>query len=273
MRQRDVREDDEPSHRSLPKQRQSGHRVGCPRRPGRLDAVLAHAKPDELWCLGDIVGYGPDPSAVIARLRELDSVVAVSGNHDAAAIGALDASEFNQHAATRRGGRRTVLTSEEKRWLSSLPQVVALDEGFTLVHGSLNDPWREYLDEPTAIARQLRLQETKVGLFGHTHRPGVGTERGWRNAVDGSRLELNRFRNKLVINPGSVGQPRDGGALLSYALYQRAAQTVTWSKLCYDVRSTQRKILAVGLPAFNARRLDPGAPTTLDPRRSVPCSL
>lgn len=228
-----------------------------------FEAVLAHAAGsgpiDRLWCLGDVVGYAADPEACVTLLRRYPHV-AVVGNHDLAAIGRLGTEDFNPVAAEAASWTGDHLSAEEHRYLSSLPFVVVEDD-FTLVHGSLRWPEWEYLLSADAAREHLRLQETPYGLVGHSHVPFVAVEREGSplrvvRLQDGDVVELGEAR--LVVNPGGVGQPRDGDPRASYAVYDADARTLTLHRVEYDLASAQRKIREAGLPSYLADRLAHG---------------
>lgn len=228
-----------------------------------FEAVLAHAAAsggggpiDRLWCLGDVVGYAADPGACVALLRRYPHA-AVVGNHDLAAIGRLGTDDFNPMAARAAAWTGEHLTAEEHRYLSSLPFVVVEDD-FTLVHGSLRSPEWEYLLSVEAAEEHLRLQETPYGLVGHSHVPFVAVEREGSPPdmiplEDGDVVELGDSR--LVVNPGGVGQPRDGDPRASYAAFDSEARTITLHRVEYDLETAQRKIREAGLPSYLAERL------------------
>jgi len=230
-----------------------------------LEAVLRHAECEnalgQVWCLGDIVGYGPDPAACIALLRRFD-LRCVPGNHDHAAIGLLPTDDFNRDAAAAAHWTAGQLSPEERHYLESLPHVVQ-ERDFTLVHGTLRWPIWEYLDSPDAALAHLQRQQTPFGLVGHTHVPMLlvadekakdGCEINYLE--DGTTVKLADRR--LVINPGGVGQPRDGDRRASYAVYDADARTVTLHRLEYDIAATQRKMEAAGLPRWLIYRLSIG---------------
>jgi diadenosine tetraphosphatase ApaH/serine/threonine PP2A family protein phosphatase len=225
-----------------------------------FEAVLEHAAThgpiDRLWCLGDVVGYAADPSACVGLLRQYPHT-AVAGNHDLAAVGKLPTGDFNAAAAWAAAWTARQLSAEEREYLSSLPSV-AVDGDFTLVHGSLRSPEWEYLLSADAAAEHLRLQETRYGVVGHSHIPFVAFEREGSMAAmaglkDGDVLKLGD--EHLVVNPGGVGQPRDGDPRASYAVYDDEACTLTLHRVEYDLEKTQRKILEAGLPRHLAERL------------------
>lgn len=243
-----------------------------------LEAVLRHAARggtiDGVWNLGDSVGYGPQPSECIARLRELGAA-SVVGNHDLAAAGLRGTAEFNPDAAEAAKWTAERLSRDEKPFLAGLPQVLLMPDlslkagaselgmGFTLVHGTLRGPVWEYLYSYEAAAAQLGMQRSPCSLVGHTHVPMVVVEDGrlprgcaLYRAGDGQEVLLGG--QKLVINPGSVGQPRDGNPLAAYAVYDTAEATVTLRRVEYDVGATQKLMEAAGLPRSLVQRLSEG---------------
>ncbi len=220
-----------------------------------FEAVLEHAgRFDLLWSLGDVVGYGPDPGACIALLRRLPNL-AISGNHDLAAIGAIGLEEFNPFAAEAARWTAGQLTAAERAWLSGLPQIVVEGE-FTLVHGSLRDPAWDYLLAEEEADEHLRRQVTPYCLVGHTHFAAVFFEGRKERLDDGARLALDG--TLLVANPGSVGQPRDGDPRAAYAIVDTAAQQVEFRRAPYNVAATQAKMRAAGLPPYLTQRLARG---------------
>ena len=230
-----------------------------------LEAVLRHAEGEdalgEVWCLGDIVGYGPDPSACLALLRRFD-LRCVPGNHDHAAIGLLPTDDFNRDAAAAAHWTAGQLSPEERQYLENLPHV--LEEGdFSLVHGTLRWPIWEYLYSPDAALAHFQRQQTPFGLVGHTHVPMLVMEdekadEGCRMYYpsDGTMVKLGDRR--LIVNPGGVGQPRDGDRRTAYGVYDGDARTVTLHRLEYDIAATQKKMEAAGLPRWLIHRLSTG---------------
>jgi diadenosine tetraphosphatase ApaH/serine/threonine PP2A family protein phosphatase len=226
-----------------------------------LDAVLADAisrgRLDGVWCLGDIVGYGAHPGRVIAALRERGAL-AVAGNHDRAACGLMDTDEFNPVAARAVEWTAERLTPDERAWLAALP-LTCVSGDFTLVHGSLRAPEWEYLLEEEQAEAQFELQATRYSLVGHSHLPFVVRERDpadFDTMESGLSIDLDRMR--LIINPGSAGQPRDRNPRASYVLYDEGNATITWHRVEYDIKAAQRAIIDAGLPPFLADRLAEG---------------
>jgi predicted phosphodiesterase len=230
-----------------------------------LEVVLRHAEGqkalEQVWCLGDIVGYGPDPNACPALLRRYNALT-VPGNHDLAAIGLLSTEDFNPDAAAAAAWTARQLAPDERLYFESLTHVIRQGD-FTLVHGSLRWPIWEYLYSPPVALAHFERQETPYSLVGHTHVPLLVLEDDdsrdgcqMHYLEDGTAVELGDRR--LVINPGSVGQPRDGDPRTSYAVYDIDARTVTVHRLEYDIAVTQQKMESAGLPAWLIRRLSRG---------------
>jgi diadenosine tetraphosphatase ApaH/serine/threonine PP2A family protein phosphatase len=225
-----------------------------------LDAVLAHAGDvDAVWHLGDIVGYGPDPDAVVERLGAR-GVVGVRGNHDAAAIGGPEIDWFNPEARAAVEWTRETITPATRAWLSELPEQARIDD-LTLVHGSPRDPLREYITDSSIAGENLALLTTTHGLHGHTHVPVAWVARGDRIELvrvdDGSGLDL--ATGLMLLNPGSVGQPRDGDPRAAYLVLDLSLGRVTWHRVAYDIGPVQAAIRAAGLPGRLADRLAFGA--------------
>lgn len=232
-----------------------------------LEAVLKHAEAhrpiDEIWCLGDIVGYGPQPNEVIERLHSY-ALRAVVGNHDLAAIGQISTADFNPDAATAALWTASQLTERSRERLAALPQVTVEAE-FTMVHGTLRYPIWEYLFSYDAALAHLARQQTPFGLVGHTHVPMLvvedgGAPQGCRLVYleSGTSLALAEHEPRLVINPGGVGQPRDGDPRAAYAVYDSDARVLTLHRVEYDILSTQRRMTEAGLPRWLIERLSYG---------------
>ena len=226
-----------------------------------FEAVLRHAEAegslDAIWCLGDTVGYGPQPNECLALLRRYEGR-AVAGNHDLAACGRMGTDEFNAAAAQAARWTEEQLSDTSRSYLQALPLVV--DEGdFTLVHGSLRWPEWEYLLSSEQAQGHFELQRTSYGFVGHTHLPLVCRDAApptLRPAADGERVELGAER--LVFNPGSVGQPRDGDPRAGYALYDGDASAVSFHRVEYDIVATQRAMEVADLPRWLSERLSEG---------------
>jgi diadenosine tetraphosphatase ApaH/serine/threonine PP2A family protein phosphatase len=228
-----------------------------------LRAVIADASRDgavdAIWATGDLVGYGAEPGEALELLRE-HRLVAVAGNHDLAACGKIGVEEFNASAATAARWTAAHLNGDAREWLAGLPLTRA-EGDFSLAHGSLRDPVWEYLLSGEQALVQFELETTPFSIVGHSHLPFAFEERSagvpvMRRMDDGARLALGETR--VIVNPGGVGQPRDGDARASYVLYDDSARTLTWRRVAYDIRSAQEKIIAAGLPRWLAERLATG---------------
>ena len=226
-----------------------------------LEAVLgAIGSVDAIWHLGDIVGYGPEPQAVMDRLRGAGAI-GVRGNHDDAAGGSDSIEQFNPDGRRAMEWTRSRISERARIYLAGLPERRVPDGSpFTLVHGSPRDPIWEYLVSTSMAQSNLAAFETPYCLVGHTHVPVVFREqRGKMQSTrvhDGDVLELDARR--LIVNPGSVGQPRDHDPRSSYLTIDTEAARVTWHRVAYDVRATQAAMIAAGLPKGLADRLKSG---------------
>jgi diadenosine tetraphosphatase ApaH/serine/threonine PP2A family protein phosphatase len=221
-----------------------------------LDAVLSHAGDvDAIWHLGDVVGYGPEPDAVVARLSER-AATGVRGHHDAAAVGGPEIDWFNPEARAAAEWTRDAMAAETRRWLEALPERRVVDD-ILLVHGSPRDPLREYVTDRRAAGENMEVQETQHALHGHTHVPVAWMATPDRVALvqasDTSGIELGAYRS--LINPGSVGQPRDGDPRAAYLVLDRDQGRVTWHRVEYDIDGVQTAMRSVGLPDRLAARL------------------
>jgi predicted phosphodiesterase len=222
-----------------------------------LEAVLASlGSVDAIWVLGDIVGYGPEPDAVIARLRELGAI-AVRGNHDAAALGALDTADFNGDARRAVEWTSDVLSVGSRAWLDSLPERRVEADAFTLVHGSPREPLWEYVWSIPVARRNMEAFSTRYCLVGHTHVPVafVDGKDGLEVTApdDDTRLELDERR--AILNPGGVGQPRDGDPRACAMVLDTDAGLVSWRRVAYPFARTQELMRSAGLPSNLVERL------------------
>ena len=224
-----------------------------------LEAVLADARErggfQRVWCLGDIVGYGPEPMACLERLWDLDAV-AIVGNHDAGAVGTIGLDEFNPLAAQACEWTSHRLSAEARDYLRGLPTTVT-NGAITLVHGAPRDPIWEYLVSYSQAQAAWESIESRALLVGHSHIPFVCVEgEGMQRAMGERRATLAEGR--LVANPGSVGQPRDGDSRAAYAVYDDADEALELRRTVYDIAATQRRMEELGLPGPLSARLSVG---------------
>jgi diadenosine tetraphosphatase ApaH/serine/threonine PP2A family protein phosphatase len=228
-----------------------------------LEAVLA-ATPVETWdrvlVLGDLVGYGAEPNAVIERVRALDPLVVIRGNHDKAASGIDDGSSFNYVAKLSAQWTSEALSPEHREYLRALPQgPVTIDETVEICHGAPFDE-DHYIFDSDDAARALDAASRSLCLFGHTHLPVVFRRHpalfdGFMpEGPDDATLEVVAGINYLV-NVGSVGQPRDGDPRAAFGIYDSDGSTVVLRRVSYPVEIAQRRILSAGLPSSLADRL------------------
>ena len=214
---------------------------------------------EEIWSLGDLVGYGPDPAAVIDLLREYPHK-AISGNHDLASVGKLSLEAFNPYAAAANTWTAGVLDAARRQYLADQPLTLEIDE-FTLAHGSPRDPIWEYVVSARAAMANFNHFDTYWCLVGHSHVPFICRSDSQRGAVFmnpplGGGYDLGEER--LIINPGSVGQPRDGDPTASYAVYDSEEKSISHHRVIYDISTTQDKMRSHGLPDFLVDRLAQG---------------
>jgi predicted phosphodiesterase len=237
-----------------------------------LEGVFAHIRAagiDDVTCLGDVVGYGPDPEFCVDLVRG-HARWCLMGNHDEALF--RDASDFNPHARgaidyTRARMQPRWYSSAEKRtrwrWLKGLPLRV-VEDGTLFVHGSPRDPIREYVLSSDGILNPDKLRSIfdsfeHIAVAGHTHQPGVHDESFRFHGLGGADTLTFEFEPgaKYYVNVGSTGQPRDGDNRACYAVLER--ERVTWHRVPYDFRLTMEKILGTGrLSDILARRLAVG---------------
>ena len=216
-----------------------------------FEAVLADmGTVDAVWCLGDLVGYGPEPNECIELLRRHQHLC-VMGNHDAVAVGEMDSSAFNAVAALAAEWTARQLTERSFQFLSALPYVLA--EGpFTIVHGSPRQPIWEYITQESRAAANFAYFDTPACLVGHTHVPvlfeqQIDVDRVFGRVPGPGDTELVG-NVRFIANPGGVGQPRDGDPRAAYAIYDSDAATLEWRRVAYPIEVTQRKMREVGLP-------------------------
>jgi len=225
-------------------------------------AAIEHAQQrggfDEIWSLGDLVGYGPDPSACVDLLRSYGHS-AVAGNHDLAAVGKISVERFNPYAATANRWTAEQLTQEQAEYLGGLPLTLEVDE-FTLAHGSPRDPIWEYLVTVESAIACFTHIDTYWCLVGHSHMPFLCIPRldgaAFMAFPEGRAIQLDE--EALIVNPGSVGQPRDGDPRASYVVYDDAVQTLEHHRVEYDIAATQDKMRRYSLPDYLIDRLSVG---------------
>jgi len=228
-----------------------------------LQSVLAaidDLQPDALWCLGDIVGYGPYPQACADVIRERADVC-LAGNHDLAVVGKTPLENFNPVAREAALWHREHLRQETLQWLASLPTRTEA-RGITLAHGSPRHPVWEYVLDKTTAEENYDAFDTPICLIGHSHQA-----MGWRMSRVERRIKVEwiaeepgvpltvSVSDKWLLNPGSVGQPRDHDPRASFAILETDDWRWTWHRIDYDIASVDRAINAAGLPEMLGKRL------------------
>jgi diadenosine tetraphosphatase ApaH/serine/threonine PP2A family protein phosphatase len=226
-----------------------------------LDAALAaidEEAPDELWCLGDLVGYGPRPNECVRTMRDRADVCLL-GNHDLSVLGRLDIDEFTHDAAVAARWSQRELGDDERAFLETL-EPSATRPGAALFHASARDPVWEYVLSEEAARASLSATSQPLVLVGHSHVALALGETGGSVhgglAPEGTTIALE---GRWLLNPGSVGQPRDGDPRAAWLLLDTEAQTASFRRQPYDVAATQAEIREAGLPEALAARLASGA--------------
>jgi diadenosine tetraphosphatase ApaH/serine/threonine PP2A family protein phosphatase len=229
-----------------------------------LDSVLADAARHgdlPLLLLGDLVGYGAEPNAVIDRLRDLTIAVAIRGNHDRAACGLDDGESFNEVARASASATARILTARNREYLRALPAgPLAVSDLTEICHGTPFDEDAYVFDEMDAVYA-LRAASRPLCLFGHTHAPfGARLRDEELEFVDVSPGTVITVASdgRLLVNVGSVGQPRDGDPRAGYGILDEEARTVTCYRVEYPVERAQARIREAGLPDALAKRLGLG---------------
>jgi len=226
---------------------------------------LVQEKYDQVLCLGDLVGYGPDPNAVVEKIRSIAKVI-IRGNHDKACTGDPVAAEFNPLARLATEWTRNELTPEHFGFLRSLPSGPIQLDGFQIVHGSPLDE-DDYILGPGQAFPLLRTPEPQTVCFGHTHYQGgfMISPLGRFQSIlvpskkDGLVLTLSlQDEGRYLVNPGSVGQPRDGDRRTAFAIIDTGRRAVEYFRTSYNLAKTQEKMRKAGLPQLLIERLEHG---------------
>lgn len=229
-----------------------------------LEAVLADAESrtfDTVWCLGDLVGYGPDPNECIERVQALPDLKCIIGNHDAASLQQIDIGTFNPEARNAILWTRQNLAETSLAFLKNLPEKIILDEQVTLSHGSPRHPVWEYLLDLRTASVNFAYFETPLCFVGHTHLPTIYS---YIEEEQSAQLEIPvpntviTLPPRAIVNPGSVGQPRDRDPRAAYAIYEPGAGTWEYRRVEYDIPSVQARMTRYGLPERHIHRLAAG---------------
>jgi predicted phosphodiesterase len=223
-----------------------------------LENIEGKGGVDEIWCLGDIVGYGPEPRKCIELVKEY-CTVCVAGNHDLAAIGKMDLAYFNPAAAEACQWTATQLNPIDVRYLADLPMTAEKGD-FLLVHGSPAEPALEYIISASIAGKNFGFFKQKYCMVGHSHVPEAFREEGHNaqpiHLTFGVGLVMHTHR--MIVNPGSVGQPRDGDPRASYAIYDSEGLMLRLYRVEYDIGATQDRMMQAQLPVHLITRLGQG---------------
>ncbi len=226
-----------------------------------LEAVLEAAQEfDAVWCLGDLVGYGPDPNECVNRIRQLPRLLCIIGNHDAAALMQIDADTFNPEARSALLWTRQALTDSSRNFLSSLPEKIKTPD-VTLTHGSPRHPVWEYLLDTRTATINFDYFETPLCFVGHTHLPVIYSLFDDNHLARLSIPEPNQtltLPKRAIINPGSVGQPRDRDPRAAFAIYDSETNDWDYRRVAYDITAVQERMAEAGLPERHIYRLSAG---------------
>lgn len=225
-----------------------------------FQAVLADSESqwETIWCLGDLVGYGPNPNECVNLLRQHDHI-SLSGNHDWAVLGKLDINSFNDDAQTAVHWTQSILEKSARSYLESLPTTL-IQEPFTLAHASPRQPVWEYILDSYTAATNFGYFDTPCCLVGHTHVPVIFH-------LDDKQIIPQRPEydvpiklggNRCIINPGSVGQPRDADPRAAYALLDTETMAWEFRRVAYPIAETQEQMRAIRMPTKLIERLEYG---------------
>lgn len=227
-----------------------------------LEAVLKDAgKVDETWCLGDLVGYGPDPNAVVDEIREIPNLTCLVGNHDVAVTGKMPFETFNGDARRSLIYHEQVITASNMDYLRSLPSNKTVRANATLAHGSPRDPLWEYILNSLTARLNFDQFDTPWCFVGHSHIQCVFSWDEKSDRVISEQTKPNetiKLHPKLILNPGSVGQPRDRDPRAAYAIYDSEAKTWTPKRVSYNFFEVQQRIRDLKLPEKHAIRIGEG---------------
>jgi diadenosine tetraphosphatase ApaH/serine/threonine PP2A family protein phosphatase len=226
-----------------------------------LEAVLAEAQSYEaVWCLGDIVGYGPDPNECVQAVRNLPNLTCLMGNHDAAVLGLIETNAFNPEARMVVNWTREVLEPHNKEFLAQQTAKLKIEE-ITLAHASPRYPIWEYLLDTHTADENFSYFDTEVCLVGHTHVPIIYHHTNGGASTSAKIPEPNSafaLPIRVIANPGSVGQPRDRDPRAAYVIFDSESYRWEYHRVAYDVPAVQQRMEKLALPERHIRRLSGG---------------
>ena len=225
-----------------------------------LEAVIKDAAIfDRVFCLGDVVGYGPDPNECVSLLQTLPQLNVIMGNHDAALCGIIDIERFNYEAHRALNVQALSITSTSREWLELLDLEKDIVE-IHMAHGSPREPIWEYLISNFVALENFRAFSTQVCLVGHTHVPSIFELINTHKVrlLLPEQGDLWRSEKRFILNPGSVGQPRDGNPKASYVIFDDAENTWQFRRVAYDISAVQKRMRTISLPVKHIERLERG---------------
>jgi diadenosine tetraphosphatase ApaH/serine/threonine PP2A family protein phosphatase len=227
-----------------------------------LEAVLRDAGEfDETWCLGDLVGYGPDPNMVVEEIRMLPNLTCMLGNHDVAILGRMELAAFNTDARRSLTWTSNVMTADNMDFLRSVPHMTDVRGDVTLAHGSPRDPIWEYILNTLSARLNFEHFKTPYCFVGHSHIQSIFQLDEKRDRVSMSLARVGQelpLKPRVIVNPGSVGQPRDRDPRAAYAIFDSDRATWEPRRAAYDIKAVQNRVREAGLPEKHAVRLSEG---------------
>ena len=227
-----------------------------------LETVIEDAgQVDETWCLGDLIGYGPDPNAVVEQVRDLTHLTCILGNHDMAVIGKMAFESFNGDARRSLVWTERVLTADSMDFLRSLPQSTKVRGEVTLAHGSPRDPLWEYVLTTLTARLNFDYFDTPFCFIGHSHIQSIFQLNEANDRVTLKSVKVNypiTLTPRMMLNPGSVGQPRARDPRSAYAIYETETRQWEAHRVEYNVGEVQQRLREAGLPEKHAVRIGEG---------------
>jgi len=226
-----------------------------------LEAVIEDAgEVDAVWFLGDLVGYGPDPNECIDLVKSFPNSVCLQGNHDAATLGNIDDITFNPPARQAIRWTRKCISPENLDYLKKLPESINLED-ISFAHGSPREPVWEYLLDSRNATENFNYFKTPYCFVGHTHLPTVYMMKNGdfhASLYAPEKDTLVELQPRAIINPGSVGQPRDRDPRAAYAVFDKENLTIEFRRVPYDIQAVQERMRKAELPHRHIQRLAGG---------------
>jgi diadenosine tetraphosphatase ApaH/serine/threonine PP2A family protein phosphatase len=226
-----------------------------------LEAVLeAAGDVDAVWCLGDIIGYGPDPNDCVAIIKDLPNLVCLRGNHDSAVIGLTETIKFNSAAQDVLDWTNDQLNPAHRQYLQSLSPQAVIDD-VTIAHASPRDPVWEYVMDVYTATTNFDYFNTQYCFVGHSHLPVLYYLKNGKDLATVSFVypgDTAKLPERTIVNPGSVGQPRDHDPRAAFTIYDTEEKTWTQYRVPYDIPEVQERMSRAGLPGEYIQRLEMG---------------